>query len=217
MGNKTRILELFAGIGGAARAFGKRGEVVAAVDINQNARAVYALNFEHPYQVKSIQDLAHREIQELEAEIWWVSAPCQPYTRRGNQLDLADRRSAGLKHVIKLIQASPPDHLFLENVTGFNGSQARDELIRSLEKSNHNVTELNLCPTALGIPNRRPRYYLIASRKVDFQWRPGTYQPKRIVEFLDQEETERFTLDPLWASKYEAGLNIVDRLSSTSN
>lgn len=59
---------------------------------------------------------------------------------------------------------TPPRFIFVENVPGFADSVARQELIDAItSRGGHILLEQILCPQqTLGIPNARPRYYLLA-------------------------------------------------------
>ena len=55
----------------------------------------------------------------LQADLWMMSPPCQPFTCIGLQRDAADPRSNSLLHLVKLLSdelARPPRALFVENV-----------------------------------------------------------------------------------------------------
>lgn len=217
-----KVLELFAGIGGAAAAFQGIAPVVAAVDINQNAAEVYRRHFPHPYLVRAIEDIDAARIAEWQANIWWVSAPCQPFTRRGNRLDQRDRRCRGLDQVVKLLGKLPPDHFLLENVVGFGGSQAHTRLRKQLDQLDYRVLELHRCPTELGIPNRRPRFYLMASRTLPLAAEPfaleaGSQQRLKLRHFLDSGEREGDHLSEEVTGKYLAGMNVVTPDDDCSN
>ncbi|HPM79468.1 MAG TPA: DNA cytosine methyltransferase [Candidatus Anammoximicrobium sp.] len=164
MADRFRVLELFCGIGGCAAALGERAEIVAAVDINQVALSVYRHNFRHPVQVRAIESLPAQVCREYEADLWWMSPPCQPYTVRGRRLDVDDPRAESLLTVIPRIAQLRPRYVALENVPGFGGSRAHQRLRAMLDTNGYEVQEQFLCPTQLGIPNRRRRFYLVAGR-----------------------------------------------------
>ena len=162
--SSLRVLELFCGIGGCAAALGQRAQVVAAVDINRTALGVYAHDFPHTTVTRTIESIPCSDYRSWEADLWWLSPPCQPYTRRGHQRDLADPRAAGLLSVIDRIGQLLPPYVALENVPPFPASQACVRLRQTLARCGYRQQDLVLCPTELGIPNRRRRYYLVAGR-----------------------------------------------------
>lgn len=166
----VRALELFCGIGGfAAAVAGWNVQVVGALDQSAEALAVYRRNFPtHPAHQLDLERVSAWELTNFSAEIWWLSPPCQPYCERGVRRDLADHRARSLVRILELLARIPDDrlprHLALENVAGFVGSQAHNRLTGLLSDRGYNLLERQLCPTGLGVPSRRPRYYLAASR-----------------------------------------------------
>ncbi len=83
-------------------------------------------------------------------------------------MDDEDARSAALLRLIHIIDSGDaiPDMVALENVPLFQSSRCRDRLVAALAKQHFVVAEYLLSPeTLFGFPNRRFRYYLVASRK----------------------------------------------------
>jgi DNA (cytosine-5)-methyltransferase 1 len=165
---ELRVLELFCGIGGCAAAletFGSVVRVVAACDVSRLALGIYARNFpRHPLLPRTIESLPAAELEALGADLWWLSPPCQPYTRRGQGRDDEDPRARGLLALIARLAEVRPRYLALENVPRFAASRTRGRLLAALEQGGYAVREQLLCPSRLGLPNRRERYYLLASR-----------------------------------------------------
>ncbi|VDD91198.1 unnamed protein product [Enterobius vermicularis] len=155
-----KCLEFFAGIGGfhyALKDGGLRCRVLAAFDINPVTNTIYQANFPDTkvYQ-KNIQVLILAII-------------------KGVRLDLRDRRCDGLLNLCHELRnmRGPPSFVMVENVCGFETSMACDVLRKALSETGY-VFEVNfspkqsqlqefiLTPLQLGIPNSRPRYYLLA-------------------------------------------------------
>ncbi|MCA9134081.1 MAG: DNA cytosine methyltransferase, partial [Planctomycetales bacterium] len=178
-----RVLELFAGIGGLAHAW-PEVKVVAALDINTQAASVYRRSLSHPYQVREIESLSDELLGHYAANLWWLSPPCQPFTRRGQQRDVADRRTRGLQRIVEAIAACRPQAIGLENVVGFLGSRASERLLQCLADCGYQVAIRELCPSHLGWPNRRPRVYLLAARERLRPWRAVPRYDCRLQDLL---------------------------------
>jgi len=90
-----RALELFCGIGGfSAAAAGTNLRIAGAVDQSPSALEVYRLNFPgHDAWQLNLENVTREELQSAEADFWWLSPPCQPYTVRGAGRDAADPRA----------------------------------------------------------------------------------------------------------------------------
>ncbi|MBM4355226.1 MAG: DNA methyltransferase [Deltaproteobacteria bacterium] len=161
----VRFVELFCGIGGmacAARAHGAR--VVLAVDQDRAACETYRRNHGMAPSPRNICNFTARELIDCGADGWLLSPPCQPFTRKGKGLDDADPRTLPLLHLIDLLPRCRPALLFLENVPPFAGSRTHGRLLAALAAADLHPFETIVCPTDLGIPNRRRRYYLLARR-----------------------------------------------------
>jgi len=161
---RLRVLELFCGLGGIAAALGDLAEVVAALDVDRVALGVYGANFPHPTRARTLDSMAPGELAAAGADLWALSPPCQPYTRRGLGRDLDDPRAAGLRAVVAALGTGRPPFLFLENVPAFATSRSRELVTGALAAAGYGWREGLLCPSELGWPNRRRRYYLLAAR-----------------------------------------------------
>lgn len=174
-----RVLELFSGIGGMHAAVDllqkcnpdDEYEVVAAIDINTTANTVYRFN--HPsttHWQRNITGINAAQINKLSPDILLMSPPCQPHTRQGKQQDKKDPRSEALKHILTLIpQIQTLKYILLENVKGFEVSEARSDYIRTVSEAGFQVCEFLINPVQIGIPNSRLRYYGLARRVEDNQ------------------------------------------------
>lgn len=205
-----RIVELFSGIGGAAAALGPEAAIVAAVDQNRTALEVYRRNFPHPVVPLLVESLPEREWRRWAADLWWLSPPCTPYTTRGRQRDVDDPRAASLLHVIERIDSLRPRAVALENVAGFAGSRAHGRLREVLDRRGYAVRETGLCPSELGLPNRRPRFYLVASLDGLADWSPRCGEPVALADLVDDDPDAGLWCEPSLESRYRGALDIVD-------
>lgn len=165
------------------------GAVVAAMDINTVANAVYTHNHpKTPVLNNNIQKLTIQKVNKLGINMVLMSPPCQPFTRVGNQLDMNDSRTDALKHLCWLLpQCSNIDYILMENVKGFETSRARDNYIEAIKNAGFHVREFILSPTKFGVPNTRYRYYCLARRKNDFN-----FENDKIWFTLPHEENHEF-------------------------
>lgn len=206
----VRVLELFCGIGGCAAALPSAATVVAALDIHARSVQIYRENFPHPAAVRTLESLPLAELQAFAADLWWLSPPCQPYTVRGRQQDAADPRAAALLSLLPKIAAVRPPALALENVPGFADSECRRRLLATLTAADYHVQETILCPTEFGIPNRRRRYYLVASQSPPRAWSPPKRIGKPLANYLDAAEPAGCEVAPQTLAAYAAAIDVVD-------
>lgn len=207
---RPRALELFAGIGGFAAAAGEHVEVVGALDVSSHVLQAYARTFGGPTDQVNLEAPSVDELAAYDAQMWWMSPPCQPYTVRGHQRDLEDVRARSFVHLLELLDEVEPPHLAMENVEGFWRSQARQRLLEVLEGAGYEVAERVLCPTELGVPARRERYYLVASRQGLRPEAPLAPVERALPSYLDEEPDEELFLDPALVERHGRGMRIVD-------
>jgi site-specific DNA-cytosine methylase len=208
---RLRVLELFSGIGGCAAALGSEADIVCAVDIGQTAMDIYRANFAHPTRIAAIESLPVSQWRQWNADLWWMSPPCQPYSVRGLGRDLDDPRAVSLVAVVDRLREVQPRCLAMENVPGFSGSRAHALITRTLRELGYDLREYLLCPTQFGIPNRRRRFYLAASRGAPLADLAQRELPRRrLAEFLDDNVSADFTVPPGLLEQYRSAVHIVD-------
>lgn len=218
-----RVLELYCGLGGCAVALGARAQIVAAVDIHRPALAVYARNLGHPTVTRTLESIPRAVWRQWEADLWWLSPPCQPYTRRGRRRDLDDPRAGSLLVVLERLAEARPALVAVENVPGFFGSRAYGRVRETLAATGYAVFEGLLCPTALGVPNRRQRFFLVGSRRGALTASPELTPPtateprppRRPLQFsirdiLDAEPRPELIVPPGIIEPYAQAIHVVD-------
>lgn len=213
-------VEFFSGIGAFSEA--TRGSesfirVIAAYDQNNDANATYKLNFRLTPNNSNLDSIACTSLPE--ARFWWLSPPCQPFSRRGNQLDIDDPRAAAFLNLLTLLPEHLPDLLILENVEGFVDSRGEQRLVSCLQQCRYHWSRVLLCPSMFSIPSRRPRVFYVASRNEQFNCRinanSSPAMPRRnLSEFLDIEPARYTILEPRLQERYERGFDIIETCDS---
>jgi DNA (cytosine-5)-methyltransferase 1/tRNA (cytosine38-C5)-methyltransferase len=209
----STALELFCGVGGWRTALGLdgRGRVVGAWDVDQAARATYELNYGVRPSGRELATIPAAELARSGADTWLLSPPCRPFARMGNRGGLADPRARAFSHLMEIFDQVAPEHLVLENVEGFLGSDAHELLVTQLERHGFAWREERLCPTSFGVPNRRPRLYVIASRLPLNEAVPPALEPAPLASFLDPEAggEPALALAPELLARHGPGLDLV--------
>lgn len=207
-----RVLELFCGIGGCAAALPEGAEVVLAVDQSASAAAVYRLN--RPGTVVRELNLEHATADALasaRADLWWMSPPCQPYTVRGAGRDLDDSRATSFRRLLRLLPDCAPRRIALENVEGFVASRARDAFLAVLRRLGYRLRERVLCPTDLGVPMRRPRYFVVAARGGNAlsEW-GGASRPRALSEHVGADPGPDLDVPRAAVERFGKGFRLLD-------
>jgi len=204
-----RVFELFAGIGGCAVALGPHHTIVAAVDQDQAASLAYRHLHGHDVIRHNLHHARPAWFERVQADLWWMSPPCQPYTIRGHQRDLDDPRAQAFQRVVAAIEALRPRAIGLENVPWFQGSRSEALILSALERSGYTVHTQILCPTELGVPAQRRRYYLVASLDgLHAPTAPSGASP-RWQDWIAPFDPALQVPDEL-ASRYEGALHTID-------
>jgi len=168
---RLSVVEFYSGIGGmhfALKGCSFPSKVVTAMEINTTANQVYKQNFgDTKLLQKNIEGLTVQEIDNLSADVFVMSPPCQPFTRVGLQGASKDPRTRSFLHILELLPelSRPPDYILMENVKGFETSDTRERFVGTLKSCGYSFQEFLLSPTQFGIPNSRLRYYLVAKKK----------------------------------------------------
>jgi site-specific DNA-cytosine methylase len=213
----ARAVEFFSGIGAFAQAARALNiEVVAAFDQSQSANLTYRLNYRLEPKARNLDSLDFKEIPE--AEIWWMSPPCTPFSVRGKRRDEEDPRAISFLNLIKQIGRCLPAALLVENVSGFVGSQVHKRLREELAFCRYAVCEVDLCPTDFGVPMRRPRHFVVASRQ---RWQLKVPEIPRwpaveLGHYLDREPDAALTVENEIMQRYGRGFDIVDSAYSAA-
>ncbi|NWJ40100.1 MAG: DNA cytosine methyltransferase [Geothrix sp.] len=205
-----RALELFSGLGGWRCALGDQGGILAAYDVSEAANATYALNHGDAPKARELATVPLAEVADHRADTWLMSPPCQPFCRMGNHRGLEDRRSGAFLHLMEIYRQAPPERLVLENVEGFLGSDAHALLSERIHSHGMHQLDLLACPSRFGLPNQRPRAFIVASRKPLKALPQPQLQPRPIAEFLDAVEDEGLYLRASTDTRHHQGLDLVE-------
>ncbi|XP_030849339.1 tRNA (cytosine(38)-C(5))-methyltransferase isoform X1 [Strongylocentrotus purpuratus] len=209
-----RVVEFFSGVGGlhcAVKACGVPCTVVAAVEINTVANAVYQHNFpEVDLMQRNLEGFTVDDFASFDADMFVMSPPCQPFTRVGLKGDKNDARTNAFFNIMRNLaeMAKKPTYLLVENVKGFDTSETRNFLVETLQKCNYVFQEFLLSPMNIGIPNQRVRYFMLAKqRPLQFKEEHGTQLVQHRVNMPlmpnEIKETSRLVCDNSMVSSQE--------------
>lgn len=167
-----RAVDLFCGVGGLTYGLQKAGiPVVAGIDIDGSCEYAYTQNNNCQFIEKSIDDVTGNEIRALlrgaDIKVLVGCAPCQPFSR--HQKDKQHRSKHKdwklLYQFARLIIEVQPHIVSMENVPELEKEQVFLDFIDTLKAENYivNYTVVNVAD--YGVPQRRKRLILLASRR----------------------------------------------------
>jgi len=173
MRHKLRTTELFAGAGIFGCAFKASGfELTRAIELEKTAADTYAQNLgDHIEQADVTKcDPSGR------CELIIAGPPCQGYSSLGKR-DKDDPRNSLSLEVVRFARIQKPKVVVIENVARFLESEQATKIARSFKRLGYEVETYRLDAFAYGVPQRRVRAILVAS-KIGM---PKIYKPRKKV------------------------------------
>jgi DNA (cytosine-5)-methyltransferase 1 len=169
-------------------------EIAVGIDLDADAAQTFRLNFPEADFIES--DVRSVETEQLETVLrrrgWGqprtfllfsACAPCQPFSRqrRGRRLD--DDRMPLLADLSRFVERYLPDFVFLENVPGMQ-TLGREigpfaGFVAGLEDLGYSVAHRVVESQGYGIPQRRRRLVMLASRLGEITFPGPTHGPGR--------------------------------------
>ncbi len=166
---RLRVAGLFAGIGGIELGLHASGhETVLLCDNDMAAASVLAERFPDVPLADDVQTL--NELPPVDLVV--AGFPCQDLSQAGRTVGISGSRSGLVEHVFRLIDAadSQPRWLMLENVPfmlQLDRGEAMRWLTSALEERGYTWAYRVVDTRAFGLPQRRQRVLLLASRRED--------------------------------------------------
>lgn len=166
--SKTRVIDLFCGIGGLTHGLIKENfNVVAGFDIDPSCKFAYESNNRSKFYKQDIGSISQDQINGLFADakikILVGCAPCQPFSKYTLKQEKDDKWGLLYKFA-DIIMYSSPDVISMENVPQLKKHQVFKDFIKLLENNSYNISYSDVfCPN-YGIPQKRTRLVLLASR-----------------------------------------------------
>ncbi|MCX5069449.1 DNA cytosine methyltransferase [Micromonospora lupini] len=171
IGEPLRVFDLFAGAGGLSQGFLQAGfTVVGASDIDPDASATYALNFQTAQAICG--DIRSPEIREkiLEAskgvDVVVGGPPCQAFSQvRNHSRIIDDPRNSLYREFVKAVAEIKPAAFLMENVPGMAQMGVLQQVREDLELDGaYRVMARVVDATDFGVPQTRERLVFVGLR-----------------------------------------------------
>jgi len=173
--NQTKVIDLFSGIGGLTHGFVLEGfDVVAGIDIDDSCRYAFENNNRSKFIRKDIAQVTPKELGELyggeSLKILVGCAPCQPFSTLNLNRALyqkSNEKWSSLDHFARLITGVQPEVVSMENVAELANSTKFPifrRFVRTLQRNHYHVSYKVVDASRYGVPQRRKRLVLLASR-----------------------------------------------------
>ncbi len=189
---KCQVVDLFCGIGGLTHGFIKESfRVKAGIDNDQSCRYAYEANNDSTFISKDVNDVTGEEINKLYShdsiKILVGCAPCQPFSSYNFKNE--DTKKWFLLHEFaRLIKEVQPEIVSMENVpqlVNFKKASVFQDFIKILIKNDYRIAyQVVECPK-YGIPQKRKRLVLLASKLGEISLIPPTHNETNYVTVRD--------------------------------
>lgn len=188
-GPEILAVDVFCGIGGLTHGLRAAGiDVVVGIDIDPSCRYAYETNnFEATFLEADIKDISFNELKPYYKESAFTAlvgcAPCQPFSAHTRRTAVADNCEL-VGHFSRLIQEGTPDVVSMENVQGLAKHESFLYLLSVLDDLNYDVDFGILNFFQYGVPQRRRRLVMIASRQGQVRLPKPTVYTKNVADYI---------------------------------
>jgi DNA (cytosine-5)-methyltransferase 1 len=230
---KISAIDLFCGIGGLSYGLKQSGvPVVAGVDLDDSCKFAFENNIDGEFLSMDIAELNGDEIKKRywgDDEIVKVlvgCAPCQPFSTHANKnrIRKSSRRWHLLNEYKRLIDETSPEILSMENVPNLANQQIFKNFVQFLIDNKYFVSYSNVFCPDYGIPQKRRRLVLLASKYDEIELLPPTHTPENYVTLEEKigdlppvAAGETCETDPLHRARNLSEINLKRIKSSKPN
>jgi len=221
-------VDLFCGVGGLTYGLIESGiPVNAGFDIDGSCRYAFESNNRTQFIERDIGKLTTKDVADQYPEdhfkILVGCAPCQPFSTYAQRYKdkIKDHRWNLLYSFARIIRGIEPEVISMENVPFLSKHEPFFELLATLKKMKYNVTYQNIHCESYGVPQKRTRLVLLASRIGHIDIIPPTHGPDNFmtvrdaIGHLERIEAGEFSEDdPLHRAQRLSELNKKRLLSS---
>lgn len=176
-------VDLFCGVGGLTHGLKKAGiKIKAGVDFDKSCKYAYEVNNDAKFIGADISKICGEDIkkfwEEGEIRILVGCAPCQPFSTHSNKVKGKEHDDKWnlLNEFVRLIQETTPDIVSMENVTNISNKQVFKDFVAQLDSLNYHIKHRNVYCPDYGIPQKRKRLVLLASRLGSIDFIPPTHK-----------------------------------------
>lgn len=177
------VVDLFCGVGGLTCGMEAAGlHVISGYDLDASCEYSYTHNNNAIFINKNVKNIKGQEIRRLlrgfDVKILAGCAPCQPFSN--HQKDKKNRKKHKdwklLYQFGRLVKEVRPHIVSMENVPELEKEQVFKDFVKILEDLKYNVTYKVVNAADYGVPQRRKRLLLLASKRKKINFIEPTHQ-----------------------------------------
>lgn len=175
-------VDLFCGVGGLTHGLKKAGiQIRAGIDVDKSCKYAYEKNNSAKFIGQSVTEIHGNLIKnfwkEDEVKVLVGCAPCQPFSTYSNKVKNKEEGDKWklLNEFGRLVKESKPDIISMENVPNLSNKDVFQVFIKSLNELGYKVDFQNVYCPDYGIPQKRRRLVLLASKLGNITLIPPTH------------------------------------------
>lgn len=227
---KTSTIDLFCGIGGLSFGLQKAGvNIVAGLDFDDSCRYSYENNIHAEFLSRDVTQVDGSVLIEKywnttdNVKILAGCAPCQPFSSYSNKNKNREKSKKWflLDEFKRLVEQTNPEIVTMENVPNLANQKIFGDFVQFLITKKYFVSYSNVYCPDYGIPQKRRRLVLLASKRGEISILPKTHKKEdyltlkdAIGEFPPIEAGEICKSDPLHRTQKLSKRNL-DRIRAS--
>ncbi|MCW5718336.1 MAG: DNA cytosine methyltransferase [Bauldia sp.] len=182
---KASVVDLFCGIGGLSFGLRQAGlSVAGGIDLDASCKFAYEENVKATFVADDMRDVTRQHVEALferkahDYRVLVGCAPCAPfsfYTGRYRKAKKSDPKWSLLDEFLRLALETRPDVISMENVPRVVLSDVFASFVKGLSDDGYHVTYRKVRAVHFGVPQRRSRLVLFASRFGEIHLGPPTH------------------------------------------
>ena len=190
--NTIGVVDLFCGIGGLTNGLKQAGiNVKAGIDFDKSCKYAYETNNDAKFVGEDITKITGDDLKKLwgknKIKVLVGCAPCQPFSTHSNKVrnkENGDKWNL-LNEYLRLIDETKPAVLSMENVTNLANKDIFVNFVSELKKLGYFVSYKNVFCPDYGIPQKRRRLVLLASKLGEISLLPPTHNKQTYITVKD--------------------------------
>ncbi len=185
-----KVIDLFCGIGGLTHGLIKEGlDVVAGIDNDSSCKFGYEYNNKTQFIDKDILKVTAEQVNGLfgpkkdSIRVLAGCAPCQPFSKL-NLKEVTEKQLEPLGKFAQLIAETLPDIVSMENVSGLADVKKYPvfaNFLKTLDDNGYKYKYEVVDVSEFGVPQKRKRLVLLASKFGDISLIKRTHKDKRVT------------------------------------
>lgn len=185
---KIATVDLFCGVGGLTHGLKKAGiKVRAGIDLDTSCKYAYEENNKAKFIGEDISNIKGNDLEKFwnqdEIKVLVGCAPCQPFSSHSNKVK--DKESGDkwnlLNEFLRIVEETIPSVISMENVPNLSNKNIFLNFVNKLKEFGYNVSYKNVYCPDYGIPQKRRRLVLLASKFGEISLIPPTHKPEDYI------------------------------------